>query len=676
MKRKGLFSFWLFSVFLLFLSEFNSIAFATTTSQSNSETTQREPMNTTVKSIDDTNVLFQYNQPVPSFDTWGLEQKGREYMSLDGQWKYLHDPNSVGMDEGWHKAAYDDSDWQREQVPGSWDLYNTEGFGSYDGTNWGEGSAFDDGHTWFRKHIEPSSTWKNKFIKLNFLGVNYKTWVYVNGNLVGEHEGGHTPFSLDVSAHLKPGEDNVIAVRVYRRPWFDSYTAENPTPISNDSEVPYKEVDYWPYAGITRSVYLEATSQVTVSKLLIESKKQKMDIYAVLFNHGKKPETRMLVLDPGEGTGGKSLKEEVKLAPGEVKVVKKSIAIPNAKTWDTNDPNIYTATASLFKGIGNGQLIASNGSLDDSLSADYGMRTLTVEDAKLKLNGRQIFLKGVNWHEETAANGRSMTIEEYNKELNTVLDVNANFIRNSVYNRHPYVYEFANENGLLVMDDIDNMWLNTPQQKLQTESYGLSRALALKMAWNQVNNPSVILWGLQNESEIWSDIEAYRSWIADMKQAVKQLDIQDRPVTWASGSSWDPAFDLADVIGFNEYFGYFYGSDRDLGPTIDSVHERYPDKPILITENGTWSIYGDHGPATQVGTEEWQAQKFVNHWEQILERKDYLAGYTFWVLKDYKTRMLYNKAYNGISAMGLTTFGDQHKRLIYYQFRNAENPNP
>lgn len=53
-----------------------------------------------------------------------------------------------------------------------------------------------------------------------------------------------------------------------------------------------------------------------------------------------------------------------------------------------------------------------------------------------------------------------------------------------------------------------------------------------------------------------------------------------------------------------------------------------------------------------------------------------MAGYTFWVLKDYKTRMLYNKAYNGIPAMGLTTFGDQQKRLIYYQFRDAENPNP
>ena len=637
----------------------------------------REPMNTEVRRIDGVNVLFQYGKPVPSFDTWQRGQEGRKTLSLDGEWKFAYDPDNVGLQQGWQEPNYDDSGWKAVPVPASWDLYETPGFGSYDGSNYGTGSAFYDGYAWFRKSVRIDKQWKHDFVKLNFLGVNYRAWVYVNGKLAGEHEGGHTPFSLDVSEYLRYGEENVIAVRVYRRPWYDSYTATNPNPITADTEVPYKPVDYWPYAGITRSLYLEATSQVTVSKLLTAAADQILRVHAVVYNHGNKKETRLLAVHPGEGTGGEEKTQLVTLAPGEVKVVTMELPIPAAETWDVHSPRLYEATATLYKGRGEGQLIGEpKGAVDDRLSVRYGMRKVEVRDGKLLLNGRQIFLKGVNWHEETAASGRSMTVAEYDKELGYVLDLNANFIRNSVYNRHPYVYEFADAHGLLVMDDIDNMWLNLEQEQLQTETYGLSRALALSMAWNQANHPSVILWCLQNESEIGSDPTIYRQWIADMKQAVNSVDSQSRPVTWASSTSWDPAFDLADVIGFNEYFGYFYGKDEDLGRTLDIVHGQSPDKPILFTENGTWSVYGNHGSPTEGGTEEWQSQKFLNHWHQVVERKDFMAGYTFWVLKDYKERMTYNRFnYNGISAMGLLTF-DEKKKLVYETFKNAVNPAP
>jgi beta-glucuronidase len=219
------------------------------------------------------------------------------------------------------------------------------------------------------------------------------------------------------------------------------------------------------------------------------------------------------------------------------------------------------------------------------------------------------------------------------------------------------------------------MWLNTAQEKLQTERYGLARALALTMAWNQHNHPSVILWGLQNESEIDADgAPVYRAWLADLKAAVKAVDLTARPVTWASNTSNDPAFDLADVIGFNEYFGYFYGKDADLGPSLDAVHAKYPDKPILITENGTWSQAGSHGPSTTQGTEEWQAASFTAHWAQVAARSEFVAGFTYWVLKDYKQRAGYNQAYNGISVMGLVTFAEERPKLVYDTFRKAANP--
>lgn len=459
-------------------------------------------------------------------------------------------------------------------------------------------------------------------------------------------------------------------MRVFRRASYTDYAATTPQPVTDDHEIPYKPVDYWPYAGLTRSAWIEAVPRVTIAKLLVAGANGRAEVRAVVENHGSSDFDGCLTLDTGRGSGGRPAVVAVRIAARSVGVVRASVPVPGAPRWSPASPHTLTARATLTASTQHGPRV-------DTLSTVYGVRELSVERARLRLNGRPLFLKGMSWHEETAAHGRAMTPTEYDRELGHIPALGANFIRNCVYNRHPYVYDWADAHGVMVMDDIDTMWLNTAQEKLQTERYGLARALALTMAWNQHNHPSVILWGLQNESEIdAAGAPAYRAWLADLKAAVKAVDLTARPVTWASSTSNDPAFDLADVIGFNEYFGYFYGKDADLGPTLDAVHAKYPDKPILITENGTWSEAGNHGPSTTQGTEEWQAASFTAHWAQVAERSDFVAGYTYWVLKDYKQRAGYNQAYNGISVMGMLTFADKRPKLVHEAFREAVNPRP
>ena len=106
---------------------------------------------------------------------------------------------------------------------------------------------------------------------------------------------------------------------------------------------------------------------------------------------------------------------------------------------------------------------------------------------------------------------------------------------------------------MLVCDETDNFWVESSQQRIQGR-YGLSAALIAAMVWNQVNHPCVILWSLHNESET-TDVDIYRTWISQLRATAASIDPQQRPVTWASSTSWDPAFDLADVIGVNEYCG-------------------------------------------------------------------------------------------------------------------------
>jgi beta-glucuronidase len=627
-----------------------------------------EPAGTSIRRVDGFPVVFQYGQPIPSFDVRADTPDERDYLDLDGRWRFAFDPGETGTSDGWMLAGFDDASWQVVEVPLPWDLYDTAGFGSYDGSSYGTGTAFRDGYAWYRVWFDAPDTWSGRFVKICFLGVNYAASVYLNGTLVAEHEGGHTPFALDASAVIRPGARNLLAARVYRRPWYHQGAA-GPVAVSCDTELPHKPVDYWPYAGITRGVFIEASAQVTVSKLVTSARRGRLAVAAVVFNHGAEPARRRLILDPGPGTGGAPVSRDVTLPAGEVGVVSADLPIPGAQPWSPAGPRLYRLTARLQADGTVAGGADQNGRAADTLTVRYGMRAVEVIGARLCLNGEPVFLKGLNWHEETPERGRAMRRPDYDQILDTAVDLGANFLRSCGYTRHPDFYRAADERGMLVCDETDNFWVESRQQRIQGR-YGLSAALVAAMVWNQVNHPCVILWSLHNESET-TDRAIYRTWISQLRAAAS-IDPQHRPVTWASSTSWDPAFDLADVIGFNEYFGYFYGRDADLGRTLDAVHRQYPRTPILITENGSYANLGRHGGPAETGTEEWQADKLRQHWQQVTARAGRLAGYTYWLLKDYKQRMNYNHNLNGISAMGLLTF-DGRRRVAYATFRDSQN---
>lgn len=631
----------------------------------------REPADTRIHRIDGTGVVFQYGQVVPSFDGWFRRESDRGYLSLDGRWRFRFDPAGKGLYAGWHRADASPHGWDSIAVPAAWDLKDTPDFGGYDGKLFGQGTAFQDGFAWYRTTVRIPASWRGRRIRLNFLAVNYRADVWVNGRFVGAHEGGHTPFALPLDAAAGPGEQAVLVVRVHRRASFTDYrTGEGP--VTDPLAVPWKPLDMWPYAGITRSAWLESVPDVSIPKVLVVARDGRFEARVVVENHSPRPFTGHVLVSPGmKSRHATELTVPVTVRAGRVAVVRVEVAVPHAPVWSTGSPTVLTAIAELWTGAPG----KKRRKRVDRVRADYGFRAVDVVDAELRVNGEAVFLKGLNWHEETAASGGAMTRTEYDRELRLAHEAGANFLRNSVYNRHPYVYQWADREGVYVMDDIDNMWMNTDQERIQTRSYGLSRALATMMAWNQHNSPATILWCLENESEIdGNGAPVYRAWLQDMKDAVKAVDLHDRPVTWASNTTYDPAFDLADVLGVNEYFGYFYGRNGDLGPALDDMHARHPGKPILITENGTWSYLGKRGPDTEAGAEEWQAANFRAHWEQVAARPDFVAGYTFWLLKDYKQRLGYNEEYNGLSTMGLVGFDSRTRRLVYQAFTDARPP--
>ncbi|MDX3458975.1 beta galactosidase jelly roll domain-containing protein, partial [Streptomyces sp. ME02-8801-2C] len=227
-----------------------------------------EPSGTHVRDVGGTQVVFQYGAVLPAFDGWRTHEPTRDYLSLDRKWRFRFDPADRGLDEGWQSAHHDDRAWGRIDVPAAWDLLDTPGFGSQDAP-FAKGTAFSDGYAWYRTTVDVPASWRDRHIRIAFLAAGYSAEVWLDGRHLGKHEGANSPFALPVAGALRPGARQTLAVRVFRRASYTDYTASAPQPVTDDHELPYKPVDHWPYAGLTRSAWIEAVPQVTIAKLLV-----------------------------------------------------------------------------------------------------------------------------------------------------------------------------------------------------------------------------------------------------------------------------------------------------------------------------------------------------------------------------------------------------------------------
>jgi beta-glucuronidase len=349
---------------------------------------EREPAGTRIERIGGTGVVFQYGQVVPSFDGWRHHEPTREYRGLDGQWRFRFDPYDEGLTAGWHLPGTDTSGWDAITVPSAWDLKdNPTPWGSYDGSRFGTGTAFYDGYAWYRTSTRIPGTWTEDEVRLTFLAVNYRADVWVNGRFAGAHEGGYTPFGLPVGHLLRPGQDATIVVRVHRRADLTDYTTGS-GPVTDPLAVPYKPTDWWPYAGIPRSVWLEAVPQVNIPKVLVAAQDGRLDARVVVANQTSRPFSGQVLPDPGEGSGGEPVRVPVAVDAGEVAVARAVVPIPGAPTWSPDSPQLLTATAQLRPQHSKQPPV-------DQLSTTYGVRTVDVDGPTLTVNGRPAFLKGL-----------------------------------------------------------------------------------------------------------------------------------------------------------------------------------------------------------------------------------------------------------------------------------------
>ncbi|MBK7379868.1 MAG: beta galactosidase jelly roll domain-containing protein [Ignavibacteriales bacterium] len=553
--------------------------------------------------IEGINVPYQNGMPVPSF-----EKQNRTIINLQGEWKkqrFNADDNitlakrdAAGYQNLINEAAerylpsYDDSGWETKILPAvENEMHTYPTVPEY----------YEDG-VWYRKDFNVDAADANNFIKLMFYSVNYVADVWINGNYLGYHEGGYTPFAFDVSPFLNYGGSNLIAVRV-----------DNPGWGNRNDIVPYTDCDWFNYTGIIHDVYLEITDRVSVIRANIVSQSISGDVQTTLIisnnNNADKDVTlnmQVYEADINENNINSESASEILgsfisvsgitsaslvISADSFEVWQTNLTVSDPKLWSMKAPNLYVMKISL----------SVNSVVVDEYYTQFGIRKLLLDGDKVRLNDKVIFLPGVARHEDHPILGRSIPIDTIYSDLQKVKNINSVSLRTAHYPNHLQTYLLADRMGIAIIEEIP-VWQfdNTAAWEIQNNIRHIHEQMFREMVFKDFNRPSIFLWSTVNEC---LDVPNRKIFIEKVNQDLKQNYPDGRFIVQSAAADRpgpeDDSQNVCDVLGWTMYFGIFYGDSyfADTFNFINDAKSFFPDKPILDTEFGFWS--SENGSTTQ-----------------------------------------------------------------------------
>ncbi|MBS1807343.1 MAG: beta galactosidase jelly roll domain-containing protein [Acidobacteria bacterium] len=453
-------------------------------------------------------------------------------LSLAGEWKLNFAEKAEGEKQGFHRAEFDDSSWRVVQVPGSAQTQWLAASQLY--TRAAEWISTKE--WWYRRSFRAPAAARDKRLRLRFEATDYYADIYLNGELLGRHEGYIDPYEFEVSDKLKQDGENVLAVRVWtpvsyywrHRPWTvkGAYGAVDQKP---DNITPL---------GITRPVHLLAGGPVVIRDVAVDTQLRRdgsADVLVDLTLDSSQAASAelALTLTPRnfDAATGLELKATVPLAAGSTT---RRFVLHVEKpqlwwTWDHGQPHLYTLDAR----------IAHAGALSDQYSCAVGIREIEHVDWKFYLNGKRMFMRGTNSYYHLFLS--EMRRSDYERDLKLMRAMNINMIRLHCHFSNPEFYDLADELGLLIWQDF--LEAAYPEDR----DFALKAAALYDPHIRYVrNHPSVALWATSDEESL----ENYRVLTKHLEPRLYALDPQRRPVVRSTGRYGDGHI----------YYGWYGGS--------------------------------------------------------------------------------------------------------------------
>ncbi len=570
-----------------------------------------------------------------------FDESNHRRQILSGKAKMRFDPDNRGERENWHRLTAADAEWIDITLPST---YNAAA---------GKHTAYE-GYTWFLIAFRPAfHADKDHFIRLGFQGVLLRSRVWLNGHLLGSHEGGYTPFYFDAGNHLLEEKRNILIVRSDNRS-----TPESLPPKIRDDHNP----GWHQYGGIYRDVCIERIPRRYVFKASARTVagKGKTSLLVDVLTHGigKNGPYRLTcsIAGPGKKHAGRCT---IHASGGdEIGAHWFEFPIKRPVFYSPANPKTYTVDITL-----------QSQKTRQKLSFITGLRTIEVRGENILLNGEPVFLKGICKHEDDPVYGATRTKNTIRRDLTLIRKMNANYIRLAHYPHHPDELSAARDMGLLLGEEIPLYQAGIGFTAWFQEKKGLLRFPARYFGCKQVcsrrlldnarrqliemierdrNNPAVILWGVANETyTLEKHAGKAHGWLRD----IARMFDNTRPVTMAELTYNIPIFDRfrsaakhMDVISLNSYYGWYYGRTEQFREHLAAVLRQFPGKPVILSEFGA-----DAGPGRTESDGPWKA-------ERVDYGKTYSEEYQEQVLRTYLNIAREHSAVAGVSPWVFSDF--------------------
>jgi beta-galactosidase len=434
----------------------------------------------------------------------GDTYKSKNYISLNGSWKFSFAENPDKRIKNFYEKDYDCSNWEEIKVPGHWQL---QGYDYPQYTNklypWHgkenikppfAPTEYNPVGSYVRSFTIPEN-FEGRPVYISFQGVESAFYVWVNGNFVGYSEDTFSPKEFDITPYLIEGE-NKLAVEVYR--WCDASWLE--------------DQDFWRLSGIFRDVYLLSTPEAHIYDFSVVTNLHDNYVNADLLlkikiiNYDKKVEEcitlEAILYDSNKAeVFNENINIEVDVKDKEEIKLQASKFVENPLKWSAEHPNLYTLVLVLRD---------SKGVVLETVSTKIGFRKFELKDGLMKINGERIVFRGVNRHEFNCKYGRAISYEDMLYDVKLMKKFNINAVRTSHYPNNTKWYELCDEYGLYVIDETNlethGMWElghYKPEEILPGSHPEWTAAVIDRcnsMVERDKNHPSIVIWSLGNEA--------------------------------------------------------------------------------------------------------------------------------------------------------------------------------
>ena len=479
---------------------------------------------------------------------------------------------------------------------------------------------------------------------LEFRGANSSASVYVGGKKLASHDGGYSTWRVDITENLE--SKTLIAVTVDNSP--------------NETVYP-QMADFTFYGGLYRDVNIIAVSNshfdldyygapgIKVTPT-VDGKDAQVEIETYLTG-AKDGQTVEYTITDSEGA-------EVTSAVSGVSDSKAVLEIKGVNLWHgRKNPYLYTAEAKLVE----------NGEVIDEVSDKFGFREFYFDSEKgFFLNGNHLKLKGVSRHQDWENIGNALTIEEHKKDIELIKDIGANSIRLAHYQHDSKFYDLCDEEGFLV-------WAEIPViSRFSKKKQEQAKFMLEELIRQNYNHPSIFCWSIANEITIGGATSGVAAGIRELNDIAHCLD-STRPtataqVTFSSMNS--KLNDIPDILGYNQYFGWYIKTVDGIDEWLDKFHEKKPEIKLCISEYGAEGVTTLHSAKPVQGdySEEYQAF-YHEHYVKALSERDWLWGSYVWNMFDFGSAIRNEGGVRGRNNKGLVTIDRKIKKDAYYVYK-------